>query len=337
MSVPIGILGLGVYLPEKTLNAEDIANATGGVWTAENVEQKLGIKTIYRPGPDDGTQAMAVKATREALKDAQIDASEIDLILSIGEEWKERPLTTTAMVIQDEIKAVNAWGIDLQNRCSTGLSALKIAKDMMTSDPNLKTVLIAGGYRNGDLIDFTDASTSFMFNLSTGGAAMILRRDHPENVVLGTHIISDGSLASTVGVPSGGTLDPNTNHDFHLRLFDADKMKSRLNDVSVKNWFTCLDEALNASDMTRDAIDYLNILHIKRSGHQGILDALNLDENQTVYLEDYGHLGQLDQILSLSLGLKQGKIKAGTNVAMLAAGVGYVWAASVVKWGPVNG
>ncbi len=337
MSVPIGILGLGVYLPEHTLTAADIAKATEGAWSEENVINKLGIKTIYRPGKEDGTQAMAVKASLEALKDAGIKASEIDLILSIGEEWKERPLTTTAMVIQDEIKAVNAWGIDLQNRCSTGLSALKIAKDMMHSDPELKTVLIAGGYRNGDLIDFTDQATSFMFNLSTGGAAMILRRDHAENVILGSHIISDGSLASTVGVPSGGTNDPNTNHDFHLRLFDADKMKSRLNEVSLDNWLTCLDKALEKSDLTRDDIDYLNILHIKRSGHLGLLKTLNLTEDQTVYLEDYGHLGQLDQILSLILGLKHGKIKPGTTVAMLAAGVGYVWASTVVKWGPVNG
>lgn len=337
MSEPVGIMGLGIYLPDKTLSAEAIADLTEGAWTADNVRAKLGINQIYRPGPEDGTQAMSVKASFDALKDANIKATDIDLILSIGEEWKERPLTTTAMVIQDEINAVNAWGIDLQNRCSTGLSAIKIAKDMMTADPDIKTVLIAGGYRNGDLIDFTDQATSFMFNLSTGGAAMILRRGHHENEVLNTQIISDGSLANTVGVPSGGTMDPNTQNDFHLRLFDADKMKSRLNEVSVKNWFTCLDQALEKSNMTRGDIDYLNILHIKRSGHQGILDALNLTAEQTVYLEDYGHLGQLDQILSLVLGLKHGKIQVGTNVAMLAAGVGYVWAASIVKWGPIRG
>ena len=337
MSEPVGIMGLGIYLPDNTLSAEAIAERTEGAWTAENVRAKLGINQIYRPGPEDGTQAMAVKASREALDDANITAQEIDLILSIGEEWKERPLTTTAMVIQDEIKAVNAWGIDLQNRCSTGLSAIKIAKDMMIAAPAIKTVLIAGGYRNGDLIDFTDQKTSFMFNLSTGGAAMILRRGHDQNEVLSTHIISDGSLANTVGVPSGGTIDPNTQNDFHLRLFDADKMKSRLNEVSVNNWFTCLDKALAGSHMTRADIDYLNILHIKRSGHQGILDALHLTPEQTVYLEDYGHLGQLDQVLSLVIGLKHGKIQAGTNVAMLAAGVGYVWAASIVKWGPIRG
>ncbi len=55
--------------------------------------------------------------------------------------------------------------------------------------------------------------------------------------------------------------------------------------------------------------------------------------NQTVYLEDYGHLGQIDQILSLHLGLQQGKIKNGTIISMIAAGLGYAWDANVILWG----
>jgi 3-oxoacyl-[acyl-carrier-protein] synthase-3 len=54
---------------------------------------------------------------------------------------------------------------------------------------------------------------------------------------------------------------------------------------------------------------------------------------QTVYLEDYGHLGQIDQILSLHLGLQQKKISKGTIVSMIAAGIGYAWGANVIRWG----
>lgn len=37
-----------------------------------------------------------------------------------------------------------------------------------------------------------------------------------------------------------------------------------------------------------------------------MLDALGLTEEQSIYLEDYGHLGQVDQILSIHLALEQG-------------------------------
>ena len=64
-----------------------------------------------------------------------------------------------------------------------------------------------------------------------------------------------------------------------------------------------------------------------------MLHDLGLTEDQTIYLEQYGHIGQVDQILSLALALENGKVKDGTVVCMLAAGIGYVWAANVIRWG----
>ena len=54
-----------------------------------------------------------------------------------------------------------------------------------------------------------------------------------------------------------------------------------------------------------------------------------------MYLSEYGHIGQIDQILSLQLALDQGKVKDGTVISMIAAGIGYAWAANIIKWGPV--
>lgn len=338
MTENIGILGIGVYLPKSSMSAAEIAAATNGVWSEGAVREKLGINQKTIPGPTDGTQEMGALAALEAIKDANIDPKEIDVILCFGEEWKEYPLTTSALYIQDRIGATNAWGIDVQNRCCTSVSALKMAKDMLMADPDVNTVLVAGGYRNGDFVDYTDKNMSMMYNLSAGGGALILRKGMNKNLLLGSHLISDGSLARTAGVEIGGTLNPITNDNLDsayksLRLLDPEKMKARLNEVSQGNWLTCIDKALAKSNKTRSDIGYLDILHIKRSGHLGMLKDLGLTEDQTVYLEDYGHMGQVDQILSLKLGLEQGKIKDGTVVCMIAAGIGYVWAANIVQWG----
>ena len=101
----------------------------------------------------------------------------------------------------------------------------------------------------------------------------------------------------------------------------------------MPNWYHCIDEALRKSGKTRADIDYLAILHIKRSGHKAMLADLGLTEEQTIYLEDYGHIGQIDQILSLELALKEGKVKPGSTVCMIAAGIGYTWAANIIQWG----
>jgi 3-oxoacyl-[acyl-carrier-protein] synthase-3 len=281
---------------------------------------------------------MGVRAALDCLKNTGVDPKEIDVILCIGEEWKEYPLTTSALYTQDKIGAVNAWGIDVQNRCCTCVSAVKMAVDMLTADPEINTVMVVGGYRNGDLVDYADKDMSMMFDLAAGGGAMILKKNYGKNIVLGSHIIGDGSLARTAGVKIGGINEPFTRDNIEagyrsLKLFDAQKMKDRLNEVSMKNWYKCIDESLRRGHKTRSDIGYLAILHFKKSAHLALLKDLGLREDQSIYLDQYGHLGQIDQILSIHLGLQSGKIKAGTNVVTLAAGIGYVWAANLIQWG----
>ncbi len=334
----VGIVSIGTYIPDNFISASEIAEQTNGVWTSENVVEKLGIVKKPIPGKDDGTQEMGVKAALKALENGNVDPKEIDVILCIGEEWKEYMLSTSALYIQDKIGAINAWGIDVANRCCTTLSALKIAKGMLEGDEDINTIMVVGGYRNGDFVDYSDAGMSMMFNLGAGAGAMILRKDYGENALLATHVIGDGSLARDAHVVYGGINEQITPDNYEeayksLRIVRPEEMKNRLNEVSMPNWLECIDEALAKSNMTRDDIDYLAVLHFKRSMHHYLLGELDLDESQSIYLEDYGHIGQVDQILSLELALKSGQVKPGSNVLMVAAGIGYVWAASVVKWG----
>ncbi len=204
----VGILGYGLYLPEHYMSAADIAAASGGRWSETAVREKLGIVRKSVPGPDDGTQEMGARAARDAIVRSGIDPQEIDLILCIGEEWKEYPLSTSAIYIQERIGARRAWGIDIQQRCNSTVAALKIAKDMMSADPDIATTLIVGGYRNSDLIDYTDPDVSFMYDLAAGAGALILKRGLARNRVLGSHIMTDGSLARDTGVWYGGTEHP---------------------------------------------------------------------------------------------------------------------------------
>lgn len=334
----VGIAGYGVYFPEKKITAAEIANATLGVWTQEAIVQKLGITEKRLPGPHDGTQEMGVNAALDALKRTGIDPMEIDLILCMGEEWKEYPLTTSGIYIQEKIGALNAWAIDIQQRCCTTISAMKIAKDMMLSDPDIKTTMIVGGYRNGDFVDYTDKSMSMMYNLSAAGGALILKRNYGKNLVLGSHIITDGSMARDAGVIYGGTENPitcsNANKAYKsLTLMNGDHMKARLNEISMDNWFHCINRAFEKSNIAVEELDYLAVLHFKRSMHDVMLERLGLKENQSYYLSNYGHAGQIDQIISLHYGLEQQRIKPGSVVAMIAAGIGYAWAASVIRWG----
>ncbi|WP_027307953.1 3-oxoacyl-ACP synthase [Caloramator sp. ALD01] len=337
----VGIAGVSYYIPDKFMTAKEVSEATGGVWTEEAVIEKLGFYKKPIPGEDDGTQEMGVKAALNCLKEYNIDPMEIDVVICIGEEWKEYPLTTSAIYIQEKIGAKRAYGFDLQQRCCTCITAMKVAKDMMMSDDSMNTVLIVGGYRNGDFIDYKNNRVSFMYNLGAGGGALILKKNLGKNELLESAIISDGSFARDVGVRYGGTVNPinRENVDYaykSLDVFDVEGMKQRLNEKSTPNFLKVIRDSLKKSGYSQEDIGYLAILHFKYSAHKYILNELGLDESKSVYLCDYGHIGQIDQILSLKLGLEQGKVKDGDIVVMVGAGIGYAWAANTIKWGKIE-
>lgn len=336
--VKVGIVGTGIYIPNERMTAKEIADSTNGIWAESAIIEKLGIIEKPIPGENDGTQEMAVKAALDCLNNTGVKPLDIDVIICVGEEWKEYPLTTSALYIQGAIGADNAWGIDVQNRCCTTVSAMKMAKDMLIADDEIKTIMVVGGYRNGDFVDYSDKNMSMMYNLSAGAGAIILQKNYNKNLLLGSHIIGDGTLARAAGVEIGGICHPINQENYKeaaksLRLLDPVRMKERLNEVSLPNWYKCIDEALRKSNLARSDIGYLAILHFKRSQHLAMVNELGLTEDQTIYLENYGHMGQIDQILSLHLALEAGKVKEGTVISMIAAGIGYVWAANVIKWG----
>ena len=148
-SVSVGIVSAGIYIPEPVLTAADIARESG--IPEDVIRHKFGITQKHMAGPNDHTNQMAIWAAQDCLSKTDIRPEEIDLVLCTTEEWKEYLLQTAGIKLAYEIGATRAWAIDVQMRCGTTIATLKIARDMMTADPDLNTVLIVGGYRNGDL------------------------------------------------------------------------------------------------------------------------------------------------------------------------------------------
>lgn len=328
----IGITGFGTYIPTGRITAAEIAAATDlPEWV---VVDKLGITTRVLPGPDDHPAHMGVLAAQEALTDAGVAATDVDVVISITEEYKEYPVWTAGIKLAYDLGATHAYAYDVGQKCGTAVLAVKLAHDLLVADPSVNTVLIAGGYRNSDLIRFDDPNVRFMYNLGAGGGAMVVQRNAGHEI-LASRIITDGSFSLDVLVPVGGSkqpLTPENLHDYRLQVMDPQGMKERLEQKSLDNFVRVVQEAVERSNASLEDVAYLAMLHVKPSAHKYLLGQLGLDESQSVYLRDYGHLGQVDQILSLQLAAQRGLLKNGDLAVMVAAGVGYVWNAAAIRW-----
>lgn len=325
--------GLGVYLPTPRMSSAEIAEASGlPEWV---VRDKLGIYQKPIPGPEDHPARMGAWAAQQALKDAEALSADVDVLISITDEHKDYPVWTSAPLIAQMLEAERAWCFDINQKCATFVAALAIAEGLFASRPEIQTILIAGGYRNGDLIDFQDQNVRFMYDLAAGGGAALLSRNGPGFKLLSTQLKTDPKLATSVLVPVGGTVEPfsESNLDkYKLRVVEPELMKSHLEAVSMPGFLEVINGALTQSGYTSADLDYLALLHMKPSAHKAVLDGLGLSENQTIYLSDYGHLGQIDPILSIKLAKESGKILPGSLIGLAAAGVGYHWGAAVLRW-----
>lgn len=332
----IGIAGIGIYLPPSRMTAGDLSAATGV--PEDVITLKFGVREKPVAGPGDSTADMGCKAAVSALEDAGVAPGEIDLLVWCGAQHKDYPCWLAGLNVANRIGATRAWSFDMEAMCGSMMAALDVAKSLMLARDDLRKVLLVSGYRNNDLIDLSYPPTRFMMDIGSGGAACVLVKDLGRNEILASAFKGDGSLSEMCVVPVLGTKAWPPEKDDASRPFfvvpDEAAFKAKLGEVTMPNFYAVIRESLAKSGLNETDIDYLAILHFKKSAHDAVLAELGLDGSQSTYLDSYGHLGQNDQLLSISLGLASGKIRDGSNIVLVGAGLGFVWASTVVRWGP---
>jgi len=333
-----GIEAWGVYIPEKRHTSKFISEETG--IPKEILESKFGLKAKTVPGPDDHTVFMGAQAAKSALKKVNLTAEDIDLIIWAGEVYSEHPMQTYGIKLQKYLGCPKKpWAFDINQRCGSLPVGILLAKSLLQVYPKMKRVLVASGYRNSDLIDYKNPRTRFMISLAASGVAVIIKGDSKINEVLGISAVSDGRFADDVYVPAGGTVQPISSEAItkrmtYLDVSDPDGLKKRLDSFSMESFIRVIDEALSMSNITRANINFLALLHMKRSAFEYVANSIGVDPyKQSVYLDDIGHNGQNDMILSIDRGVQRGMIKDGDYVVFAAAGIGWAWNAGVIRWG----
>jgi 3-oxoacyl-[acyl-carrier-protein] synthase-3 len=326
----IGLAATASYLPEAWMSAADIG-AASGIPEAVIVE-KFGLRGKHIAGDGEHVSDMSVEAASRLLGQHDVDPAEIDVVMYYGSLWKDYPVWQAAPWIAHRLGCANAYGLEYANvSCGTPV-ALRLARNFLLAEPDLRNVLIVAAARESHLLDYGNERSRFMFNFGDGAAAALLVRDGDRNELLGSHGITDGSLSLQVKVPSGGSVSPNGGYRY-LDVADPASMKARLDDVTLANFRRAAEGALTRSGATLADVSYLCGIHMKRSAHEGLVDALGLDPARAAYLDDTGHMSGVDPLLALDRAARAGEVGEGDLVLLLAAGTGYTWAASVVRWG----
>jgi 3-oxoacyl-[acyl-carrier-protein] synthase-3 len=331
----IGIVDVGAYSPVRVQTAEEIAGLSG--IPIEIIRERFGLTGKHIAAPDEHASQLAAKAAAPLLENG---VGRIGAVVYMGSPYRDFPVWGAGPKVQQLLggAAAGALAFDVQGNSGGAPIALKVGKALLESDPSLGQVLLAGGSREHDLIDYSNQRSRFMFNFGAGGAALLLKAGHPENLVLETAGFTDPSFADDVMVPAGGSREPASLETVRARrhyldVRDPQDMKERLDPISAGNFVRVAREAVERSGCRASDIALLCTIHTKRSLFLKVLGGLGLTEDRAMYLSDHGHMSAVDPILGLHRAREQGRLRDGDLVVLLAAGTGYSWSATAIRWG----
>jgi 3-oxoacyl-[acyl-carrier-protein] synthase-3 len=319
------IIGIGSYLPENVVTNDDIAER--GVETSDEwIRERTGIRErrIVRDG--EMTSHLAVEAARAALKDAAIDAGELDLIV-VATTTPDETFPATATTVQSRLGMHHGAAFDVQAVCSGFIYGLSVADNFIKAG-QAETVLLIGAETMSRLLDWSDRTTCVLFGDGAGAFVMQAHQGEGTNAdrgVLNTKIYSDGRLHDLLYVDGGPSSTRSTGY---LRMQGKEVFKHAVNNISAAIVASATEAGLGVAD-----IDWF----VPHQANQRILDGtarkLGIDPNKVVStVAVHGNTSSASVPLAVVEAVKDGRIKKGDLVLLEAMGGGFTWGAGLVRW-----
>ena len=313
------IIGTGSYLPEKKLSNRDLESMvdTSDEW----IYARTGIRNRHIAAEYETTSDLALKASQRAIAAANIDASEIDLII-VATSTPDMIFPSTACLLQAKLGIKGGAAFDLQAVCTGFVYALATADSFIRSGQH-RCALVIGAEIFSRILDWTDRKTCVLFG--DGAGAVVLRASDTPGV-LSSHLHSDGSYANILCTP-GSVKNGAVSGVPFLKMEGNSVFK-----LAVKVLDDVGREALTANDLSIDQIDWF----IAHQANVRIIHAsakklgLPLDR-VVVTVENHGNTSAASIPLALDVAVADGRIKRGQHVLLEGVGGGFTWGAVLLK------
>lgn len=325
------IIGTGSYMPEKILTNDDLSKIveTSDEW----ITSRTGIRERRIAAEDQATSDLAAEASRRAMSAAGVSPEEIDLIV-VATVTPDMFFPSTACFVQKKIGAKNAVCFDVSAACSGFLYALQVARHFLNAGTRA-TALVIGAEKLSTLINWQDRNTCVLFG--DGAGAVVIRAEDSSHEapgrVLSTVMGSDGSLTDVLKVPGGGSACPITPENALSRPNTIHMEGRETFKHAVTRMCQASEQALEQAGLKKEDIDMVIPHQANARIISAIADRLGLPIEKTfMNLDKYGNTSAATIPVALDEAHRQGKIKRGDVVLLVAFGGGFTWASSVVRW-----
>ena len=318
------VTGCGSYLPARVMTNAQLAKTvdTSDDW----IRQRTGIRE--RRVAEDGelTSDLGLKAAREALDMARLEADDLDLIVC-ATSTPDETFPATATRIQAELGMTGGAAFDVQAVCTGFIYALAVADNFIRLG-QARNALVIGAETFSRILDWTDRSTCVLFG-DGAGAVVLQGADCAGNAeasgVLSTHLYSDGRHHDALYVDGGPS---STGTVGHLRMEGREVFRH-----AVVRMVEAIDAALEANGLTPRDIDWLVPHQANLRIIQAMARRLNLPEDRVVVTVDrHANTSAASIPLALCEAVRDQRIRSGDLILMEAMGGGFTWGSALVRW-----
>lgn len=322
-----GIIGMGHSYPDGILTNADLEKIveTSDEW----ITTRTGIKQRHKAAENEYTSQFGAKAALQAIERAGLKPEDIDLIVC-ATTTPDQIMPSTGALIQAEIGAVNAAGMDVFAACSGFLYGITMVESMIRTG-QIRYALVIGAEVLTKYVDYEDRSTCVIFG--DGAGAAVLGPAPEGKGILATKIRSDGRYEEFLNCPGGGTRLGTTHQTIDDRQHFFKMKGNELFKVAVRSMAEISAEMLERAGKTVDDVDIV----IPHQANQRITDAVAsrlgvAEEKVYSNIAEHGNTSSASIPIAMDECIESGKIKEGSLVLLTAFGGGVTWGGTVIQF-----
>lgn len=323
------IISSGMAVPEKIVPNQyfnDLLGSDVDTWLQNNVQ-------IYnRRWSEEGAAIsdLIVKACQQAMDNAGIKASQIDLLI-VATDTPEFVSPSTASIVQDKMQLINAGTFDLNTACAGFGTALDTASKFIQADSQYKYVLVVGAYMMSKYLDLHDKKTVTLF--ADGAGAVVLKATEDGSGMLQSQLRTRGEFNSWMGIYAGGSKTPLSQKVLDEKQEKLQFVKKIPTEINPAVWTEmindlCKKEGIKVLDVHHFFFTQININTIFET-----MDNLGVNREKAItIMHQYGYTGSACIPMAYSVADNEEKrIKEGDLMIFMGSGGGLAFACSLFR------
>jgi 3-oxoacyl-[acyl-carrier-protein] synthase-3 len=322
----VRVLSTGSYVPDAIVTNDHLHQRFG--FDSDWIVKRTGIYERRHALPHQATSDLCLEAARRCIEQANVKASDIDLLL-VATFTPDYSFPSTACLVQDQLKLV-CPAVDLQAACAGFMYALITGFTYVASGAS-DLALVIGGDCNSRVVNPNDIKTYPLFG--DGAGAVLLTRGRPDQGILSYSLGADGSGGDLLSRPACGSRTPPS-----AELLAKGLHYMHMDGRAVFRWAVAIlcdtiqdvlkHSQLNANDVNLYIPHQANIRIINAS-----VDVLKISRSRVFNnLDRYGNTSAGSVPLALDEAIQEGRLRPDDLVVMSGFGAGLAWGTALMRW-----